>query len=266
MEPKRSLRVALMGSSVGRSAVRLMLDALPRARPRAGWFELDAESEGLWRAFHDESAAEPAARGHGLTLVAPQDLRAPGEGQDLPPCVRASTSQLPFAADACAGLLWSFALDRRAQAAAGLAEVRRVLRHDGCVVFSCLLAGSFEGIFDVLLEVSEKLDDVALRAAVGDARRELPHRHELESLCATAGLHIEALGEEERALRYECGKEAMDDPLFAQALLEPWLQQPLSAAIQREASRFLDAYLGSPLGVVAKVAVVRARPATGTPP
>lgn len=266
MDPRSSLRVALLNSSVGQSAVRLMLDALPGTTPRAGWFEFDAESEALWQAFHEENIADAAARSSGLTLVTPQDLCAPGEAHHAPPCIRATTAQLPFGAQACAGVLWSFALDRRAQAAAELAELRRVLRHDGCVIFSCLLADSFEVMFDVLLEVSEKVDDVALRAAVRDARRDLPRRQEVESLCATAGLRIEAIGEEERALRYGSGKEAMEDPLFAHALLQPWLRQPLSAAVQKEASQFLDAYLGTPLGVATKVAVVRARPAaTPTP-
>ncbi|MFZ9889315.1 MAG: hypothetical protein ACO3JL_17620, partial [Myxococcota bacterium] len=108
MEPKRSLRLALMHSSIGQGAVRLMLDALPSSTPPGRWFELDAESTSMWEAFRGGSHPPETGQLQDLVMVAPQDLRAPKEGPDAPPCIRAATGRLPFPSGTCEGLLWCF--------------------------------------------------------------------------------------------------------------------------------------------------------------
>lgn len=239
-------------------SAELLLDALPEGAPGQRVLEVSA---GLGTLTGALAVRLGCAEGRAdLVVVAREDLMALPQVPPSVHFVRGNAERLPFQDRSFDVVVGNLTLGARAYDAARAAAMRRSLKPGGAVVLTTLLAGSFDEVFDVLTEVSEHEPDPKLRAAVTDARRELYEESELFGLLEEQGFAIEDSGEEERALWYDSGTEAAQDPLFFEALAATWLGGPPGKAVRDHAARFLDTYFERRrFAVRVRTSVVRGR-------
>lgn len=238
-------------------SAELLLDALPELPHGVRALEVGASVGVLSRALSRRLLdAEPKA----LVLLAREELGPLPDAPAFVSWVQGTAQRLPFADGGFDLVAGNLVLGARAYDAARVAAMRRVLAPGGAAVASVLLQGSFEEVLDVLLEVSEQLSDVRLRAAVMDARSQPYDEAALRELFEEQGFTLEAFGVEERAVLHGAATEAAADPLLFDGLADAWLRIALDERVAQEANRFLETYYGGePLTVRVRTAVVRAR-------
>jgi SAM-dependent methyltransferase len=222
----------------------LVIDAIGELSEDAVVVELDAGAGALSQPL-GRALAEGGARL--LTLGASPDRLAAFEGPaPLRGRIAARGDRLPFAdssVDVIAANLW---LGQRLEDEQRLREVARVLRPGGRLVTSVLLRGSFEELFDILTEVCEQEGLSRVRGALTDARGELYGSSELGPLLRTAGLKLDVVGEEQRALWFAGGDQVVEDPLLWDGLVAAWLSEtPIPARARQQIARFVDTYFES---------------------
>lgn len=238
-------------------AAELLVDALPALPRGARVLEVGASVGVLSRALIERlSPEEPKA----LVLLAREELGALAGAPAFVSFVQGTAQRLPFPDGSFDLVAGNLVLGARAYDAARVGAMRDALVPGGVALATVLLEGSFAEVLDVLLEVSEQLDDARLRAAVMDARNEPYDEPSLRALFEEQGLTLEAFGVEERAVAHGPASEAAADPLLFDGLADAWLRLALDEHAAAEAVRFLSTYYAdAPLTVRVRTAVVRAR-------
>lgn len=94
-----------------------------------------------------------------------------------------------------------------------LAEVCRLLVHDGFALLGTPLAGSFQEVLDVYREVLEKEDLVAVQEDLDAFCRRLPDRLEAGRMLSRAGLVEGRIHLRQEAVRYPDGLALVGSPL-----------------------------------------------------
>lgn len=231
------------------AAAELALDALPTLAPAAPVLVVGAPARA-------GELGEPLCDALRARALAPVLL-----GGDGPGSVKGRLAALPFRPACFDAALGHLLLAGRDEDRGALDALSAAVTPGGWLVLTALLEGSFEEVFDLLTEVSEQEGLPRLRAAVNDARRGLKGGDALKALLQERGLEVDAYGEEQRALWFAGGAQAVADPLLWDGLLGGWLGEEARSPRLREAlCRFIDAYFpDGRFPVRVQTAVVRAR-------
>ena len=238
----------------------LLLDALPPLRRGGLWLEVGAGAGALTGALSRRLASEGAR----LIALDPRSVLLesllPQEG--LAGRVLARMSLLPVARASLDGIVGNLLLGSRAEDLTRIEGLASALRPGGHLVMTALLRGAFDEVLDLLIEVCETEGLPRARAAFLDAREDLPRVEELAAIFEDAHVTVEALGVEERVLRFDGGAHMASHPFVRDVLVATWLRggRSLPPAAFGELARAADAYLGpGPLPVQVRVAVARVR-------
>lgn len=238
----------------------LLLDALPPLQPQTRFLEVGAGAGPL--------AAPLAERIAGLGRLVSVDTDW-GLAQHLPQArgraarALAEPDRLPFANGAFDVAIGNLCLGDPVEDGPRLAELRRVLRPGGWLLFTVLLRGSFEALLDVLTESCEAAGLHAQRQALLEARRSLPDEEAIRSALVEVDIAPAHLGLEDRGLFFADGAACLGDPIVKDVLLPSWLGEapPVPDQALQAAARAIDTYFGgSRFALPLRTAIVTGRP------
>lgn len=241
-------------------AAELVLDALPPVCEGALWLEVGAGGGALTQSL------APRLQEGGARLVAVDGREALLQALGRPPGVKgrvaARLSHLCVARASVDVVVGNLVLGSRAEDPARLAALAGALKPGGQLVVTSLLEGAFEELLDLVIEVCEGQGLHRARAALVDARDDLPGTEALLSAAREAGLEDPTLGVLERALVFPGSAELASDPFVRQVLLASWLRDrpELPPTAFSELRRALEAYFGrGRVTVRVRTAVLRGR-------
>jgi SAM-dependent methyltransferase len=237
----------------------LLLDALPPLQPQTRFLEICAGAGPVAKPLVDRIA------GLGRLVAVERDRSL---CEHLPHAagraarVLAGPERLPFATGAFDVCLGNLVLGDPGEDGERLAELRRVLRPGGWLLVTVLLRGSFDEVFDVVMEACEADGLVEERQLLAEARAGFFDEQGARRAFEEAGLNVAHVGVEERGLFFPSGKAAFDDVLIKDVLVASWLQgRALPAAAWERAVGALDAYFGKGrFAVRIRTAVITGRP------
>ena len=174
--------------------------------------------------------------------------------------VAAHPRRLPFAGDRFDVVVAGGLLGQRADNIAPLAELRRVLRSGGALYSTGFLRGSFEELFDLLVEVAEAEHDTDASQALQTLNANLLDAEQTHALLVQAGFEAVHVGACEQALFFPGGHAAVQDPLIADLILPVWFpnKRPRPETLERLAQT-VDTYFGAQrFALTVRTSIVRA--------
>lgn len=125
-----------------------------------------------------------------------------------------------------------------------LQSIRKSLQKQAPFVCTTLLNGSFDEMFDILLEVFEQEERESLVGALRAARSRLPKEAEIVEKLVRSGLRKPSFTIEERSLFWASGAQALADPLVRDVLFPLWFshRSALSPSLVEAAEAMIDTY------------------------